>query len=58
MVISSMQPVHLWLYLHMALRIRFNLLKQSNGLITLKRWHERAGEREGGEKAREGEVTH
>lgn len=45
MVISSTQPVHLWLYLHMALRIRFNLLRQSNGLITLKRWQQRGWER-------------
>ena len=42
----STRPVHLWLYLHMALRIRFNLLRQSNGLITLKRWQERECARE------------
>lgn len=52
MVISSMQPVHLWLYLHMALRIRFNLLRQSNGLITLKKVASQ------GEWEKKGEVTH
>ena len=52
-----MHPVHVWLYLHMALRIRFNLLRHRIGLITSKRWQETGieGGREGeGERGREG----